>query len=215
PAAPVVSPNGDGVDETQELSYKVVRPSTVTATLTGPAGSVAFAETLLQETGTYEVAFPPVPANPAAPVAPAEGKWRLDVAAADDLGRTSSTREQFTVNNTLGDAKLARNRIVARIRGGQVLQAGVTVTRPARLTITAETVSGVRVATVGIRQVPAGRFIAGWNGTTGGGKALVYGGRYVLRFRAVNALGAVELTTRPFTVIKPAPPKKKQPKPRS
>ncbi|MBA3348872.1 MAG: phosphodiester glycosidase family protein, partial [Actinobacteria bacterium] len=122
PAAPVVSPNGDGVDETQELSYKVVRPSTVTATLTGPDGSVAFAETLLQETGTYEVAFPPVPANPAAPVAPAEGKWRLDVAAADDLGRTSSTREQFTVNNTLGDAKLARNLIVARIRGGQVLQ---------------------------------------------------------------------------------------------
>jgi len=222
PAAPVVSPNGDGADEVQQLSYKVVRPSTVTATLTAPDGSVAFTESLARETGTYEVAFPPVPADPpagsvAAPVVPAEGKWRLDVAAADDIGRTSTTREQFTVNNTLGDAEIARNRIVARLRGGQVLQAGVSVTRPARLTITAETLSGVRVATVGVRQVPVGRFLARWNGTTRGGRALVYGGLYVLRFRAVNALGAVELTTRPFTVVKPAPPKKKkkQPKPRS
>src|SRR4029453_14766963 len=33
PATDVLSPNGDGVDESQELSYKVVRPSTVTASL--------------------------------------------------------------------------------------------------------------------------------------------------------------------------------------
>ena len=66
----VVSPNGDGVDETQELSYKVVRPSNVTATLTAPGGGVAFTETIAREPGTYPVAFPPAPADPAAaPVA--------------------------------------------------------------------------------------------------------------------------------------------------
>jgi hypothetical protein len=36
PTAAVLSPNGDGIDETQSLAYKVVRPSTVTTTLTGP-----------------------------------------------------------------------------------------------------------------------------------------------------------------------------------
>ena len=49
---PVISPNGDGVDETQRpLSYKLVRPSTVTATLTAPGGAVAFTETGLKEPG--------------------------------------------------------------------------------------------------------------------------------------------------------------------
>ena len=44
PLEPVVSPNGDGVAETQELSFKVVRPSTTTATLTAPDGTIAWQE---------------------------------------------------------------------------------------------------------------------------------------------------------------------------
>ena len=41
PALParVLSPNADGVDDTQTFAYKLVRPSTVTATLTGPGES--------------------------------------------------------------------------------------------------------------------------------------------------------------------------------
>ncbi len=64
---PVISPNGDGYAERQrELTYKVVRPSNVTATLVAPGGAVAFTETLLQQPGTYPVAFPPAPADPTA-----------------------------------------------------------------------------------------------------------------------------------------------------
>ncbi|HVM69269.1 MAG TPA: FlgD immunoglobulin-like domain containing protein, partial [Gaiellaceae bacterium] len=156
---------------------------------------------------------PPPPAPPAGP--PAEGRWRLDVTATDDLGRTSTTRQQFTVNNTLGFVRLASSRIVVRPRGGQRLRAGVTLTRPARVTATVETMSGVRVATAAVRSLPAGRFTLAWAGTTNGGKSLVYSGRYVLRFRAVNELGAVELTSRPFTVIRAASPKPKpKPKPK-
>ena len=36
PAVAVVSPNGDGVDDSQTFTYKLLRPSSVTATLTGP-----------------------------------------------------------------------------------------------------------------------------------------------------------------------------------
>ncbi len=51
PLEAVVSPNGDGVAETQKLSYKVVRPSTVTATLTAPDGTVAWQEAGEREPG--------------------------------------------------------------------------------------------------------------------------------------------------------------------
>jgi hypothetical protein len=212
---PVVSPNGDGADETQrELSYKVVRPSTVTATLVAPGGLPAFTETLLQQPGTYPVAFPPAPADPTVePEAPAEGRWRLDVSATDDLGRTSTTSQRFTVNNTLGFAKLSRRSLTVRVRGKQTIQAGVTLTRPARVTATVETKSGVKVATIAIRRLPAGRFVARWRGTTRGGKFLVYGGMYAVRFRATNELGAVELVSPAFRVIRAAPVPKKKPKP--
>jgi hypothetical protein len=212
----VISPNGDGVAEQQrQLTYKVVRPSTVTATLLAPGGVPAFSESLPREPGTYPVAFPPAPADPLAESPPpAEGRWRLDVSATDDLGRTSTTSQPFTVNNTLGFAKLSRRTLVVRVRGKQTIQAGVTLTRAARVTATVETASGVQVATIAIRRATAGRFLATWRGTTRGGRSLVYGGLYVVRFRATNELGAVDLVTAPFRVIRAAPVPLKKPKPK-
>ncbi len=212
---PVISPNGDGFAEKQrELSYKVVRPSDVTATLVAPGGAAAFTETLRREPGTYPVAFPPASIDPTVePAAPAEGRWRLEVAATDDLGRASTTTQMFTVNNTLGFARLSRRSLVVRVRGKQTISAGVTLTRAARVTATVETTTGVQVATIAVRNLPAGRFAASWKGTTRGGKFLVYGGLYVVRFRATNELGAVEVVTPAFRVIRAAPVPVKKPKP--
>ena len=211
---PFISPNGDGVAERQRaLSYKVVRPSHVTATLVGPGEVTAFTETLDQQPGTYPIAFPPAPLDPTLPPPPpAEGRWRLDVTATDDLGQTSTTSQSFTVNSTLGFAKLSRRSLVVRVRGKQLIQAGVTLTRPARVFATVETVSGVRVAAIALRNLGPGRFIARWKGTTAGGRLFAYGGLYRIRFRATNELGAVELTTQVFRVIRAAPiPAKKKP----
>ena len=61
PLEAVVSPNGDGVAESQKLSYKIVRPSSLTATLTAPDGTIAWQESGEREPGIYDVAFPPVP----------------------------------------------------------------------------------------------------------------------------------------------------------
>jgi phosphodiester glycosidase len=212
---PVISPNGDGVAERQrELSYKVVRPSTVTATLVGPGDVTAYTETVAREPGTYPVAFPPAPLDPLAePTAPAEGRWRLDVTATDDLARASTTSQAFTVNSTLGFAKLSRRNLVVRVRGKQTISAGVTLTRPARVLATVETATGVQVAAIALRRVDAGRFVATWKGRTRGGKTLAYGGSYVIRFRATNELGVVELTTAVFRVIRAAPLPKKTAKP--
>jgi hypothetical protein len=217
----VISPNGDGYAETQrELSYKVVRPSTVTATLVAPGGVPAFTETLVREPGTYPVAFPPAPVvDPTLPPPPAEplaeGRWRLDVTATDDLARQSSTSQAFDVNSTLGFAKLSRRTLVVRVRGKQTIQAGVTLTRAAKVVATVETKSGVQVATISVRRALAGRFVASWRGTTRGGTSLVYGGMYVVRFRATNELGTVDLVSAPFRVIRAAPVPVKKPKPKS
>jgi hypothetical protein len=207
PPVPVLSPNGDGVDETQRLSYKVVAPSAVTATLTAPDGSQPFVESLERTPGTYPVPFPPT--EPAA-----EGRWQLEVTATDDQARLSTARQTFVVNNTLADVKLSRRAIVARAGGRQFVQAGVTLTRPARLTVTVETrTGGVRVATIATARAGKGRFLVRWNGTTRAGRAFVYGGEYVLRFRATNELGSVELVSTPVhvTVIRSVP-KKRQPR---
>lgn len=217
---PVISPNGDGVEERQRpLGYKVVRPSVVTATLTAPDGSVAFAETEVPKTpGTYEVAFPPLPpppADPAAPppppVAPAEGRWQLVVRATDDQGQASQAVQSFTVNNTLGFAALSRRSLVLRPRGKATISAGVTLTRPARMVVTVETASGVKISTIAARRADAGRYRVSWTGRVK--RSLVYGGMYRLRFRANTELGIVELATKPFRVIRAAPVKKKKPKP--
>ena len=213
---PVISPNGDGVSERQrELSYKVVRQSTVTATLLGPDRLPAYTETVLREPGTYPVSFPPTPLDPTLPATPlTEGRWRLDVSSTDDLGQISTTSQAFTVNSTLGFTKLSRRSLVVRVRGTQVIQAGVTLTRAARVLATVETASGVRVASIALRRLEAGRFIARWKGTTAGGRSFAYGGLYKIRFRATNELGVVELTTQAFRVIRAAPlPQKKKPKP--
>ncbi|HUQ23908.1 MAG TPA: phosphodiester glycosidase family protein [Gaiellaceae bacterium] len=210
----VISPNGDGVAEEQrELSYKVVRPSNVVATLVSPDGTPAFTETVLRQPGTYPVAFPPAPVDPLADaVPPAEGRWRLDVSATDDLGRASTTTQGFTVNNTLGFTRLSRRTLVVRVRGKQSISAGVSLTRAARVTATVETTSGIQVATIAVRRLPAGRFAAGWKGTTRGGKSFVYGGVYQVRFHATNELGAVDLVTAPFRVIRAAPVPIEKPK---
>ncbi len=194
----MISPNGDGFAERQrELTYKVVRPSNVTATLVAPGGAVVFTETLLRQPGTYPVAFPPAAADPTA-----ASPLRRPRAAGGSTSRPPTIspgprrrRRTFTVNNTLGFAKLSRRSLVVRVRGKQTISAGVTLTRAARVTATVETKTGVQVATIAVRRLPAGRFAASWRGTTRGGKFLVYGGMYVVRFRATNELGAVEVVS--------------------
>ena len=103
PLEAVVSPNGDGVAETQKLSFKIVRPSTVTMTLTAPDGVDRLRRRrAAREPGTYDVAFPPLPLPPpppprgsrrrppVEPLPPAEGRWTLTVASIDDQGLASS-----------------------------------------------------------------------------------------------------------------------------
>jgi hypothetical protein len=206
PQQAVLSPNGDGVAEQQALSYKLVRPSLVNVTLTGPDGAVAFGEQQVQRApGRYTVAFPPAPTPEVPePAAPAEGTWRLKVEAVDEEGQASDSSQTFAVNNTLAALRLTPGRLVVRAGGSKRLRAGVTLARGATVAVTVETRAGVPVATLLRKRVEPGRLLFSWTGRTAGGRRLAYGGSYLVRVRAKNELGTVELT-RNFGVLRAAP----------
>ncbi len=208
PAEEVVSPNGDGVDETQTLGFKVVRPSTVTATLTAPDGAVAYQESLPRTPGTYELPFPPPtaqppvppptpPPPPTGPLPPAEGRWTLVVSAVDDQGLPSSATRRFWVNTTLGFLRVDPGRLLLPPRGASAT-IGWTQTRGARVRVTIETPEGVLLRTVATGRVEPGTPALGWNGRLTNGK-LAPGGRLLVRVTATNELGTTTLE-RPLTV---------------
>jgi hypothetical protein len=216
PLEAVVSPNGDGVAETQKLSYKIVRPSTVTATLTAPDGSIAWQEAdVARGPGTVGVAFPPLPIPPpppppppegeppppppppTTPLPPAEGRWALTISVLDDQGLSSTTTRRFTVNSTLASLRVAPRRVVVRPTGGRA-DIRWAQARAARVKVTIETPGGVVVRTVANAPFQPGELSVAWDGR-GRNRKPVGGGRYVARVTATNELGVVSLT-QPLTV---------------
>ena len=200
PSEPVVSPNGDGVAETEKLSYKVVRPSNVMATLTAPDGTIAWQDASAHEPGTYDVPFPPAPTPPpegvapaqTGPVAPVEGRWSLSVSATDDQGLSSTTTRRFAVNSTVGSLGVTPLRVAVRKTGGHA-EIRWSQARAARVKVTVETPEGVVVRTVSTASLPPGDQTVLWDGR-GGNRKPVAGGRYVVRITASNQLGLVSLT---------------------
>jgi hypothetical protein len=172
PPSRVVSPNADGIDDAQALVYRLVRPSTVTATASGPGGAVVQLDAGSRAPGTYRFNWDGA-GQP-------EGAWIFRVVADDDLGRRSTADRQFSLNNTLGF-------LTARASGRRVV-AGFKLARPARVVLRIETPGGALVRTLPTRSLPAGDGTASWTGRPG---------RYVLSVTATNDLGAVELTA-PF-----------------
>ena len=219
PAVSVVSPDGDGVADRQSLRYKLVRPSTVTVTLTAPDGSVAYTETSERQAGSYGLAFPPPPSPPPVVPPPVEpprstascrpsaddvartpgrhpaGERALEARrlAVDDIGQASEMEQAFTVNTTLG------------YLGHDAPQA-VPAAAPAATSRSRGSRAGRRVSSSPSRRgrarwcgrSPGARYPAGsralvWNGLDRQRKA-VKGGTYVVRVVARNALGTIELT---------------------
>ena len=197
PLETVVSPNGDGVAETQKLAYKVVRPSTVTATLTAPDGSIGWQEAGSRSPGSYDVVFPPVPPPPPTGAPPpatttAEGRWTLTVTALDDQGLSSTTTRRFSVNSTLGSLRVAPTRVVVRPTGGRA-DVRWAQSRAARVKVTIETPEGVLIRSVTSAQLQPGEQTVTWDGR-GANRKPVASGAYVARVAATNELGAVSLT---------------------
>lgn len=192
PAVGTLSPNGDGVNETQALAYKIVRPSTVTASLVGPDGAPRTLFSGGATPGTYPYTWNGKTAEGAGEP---EGSWRWVVTATDDLGRASSFERPFSLNNTLGFGRGAGAALSVPRRQPKVV-AQFTLTRAAAVTSRIETVSGTLVrSTAPAVTLQPGLAEVAWDGRTDTG-AVVHTGTYVARMTARNELGSVALTAK-------------------
>ena len=188
PSEPVLSPNGDGVGDREQLSYKIVRPSTVTAKIVGADGVARFTQSGPQAPGTYKFSSTGTKTDGTVDT---EGRWHWLVTAVDDLGRQSSADQPFWVNNSLGSLRVPRT---VRVRAGRRLTLGTfTLTRSATVTSRVESTNGVVVRKLGSAKIGAGTASVRWDGRDRRGN-LVYGGRYVLRVSAQNQFGPTDLT---------------------
>jgi hypothetical protein len=187
PPLPVVSPDGDGVNDLQTLRYKLVRPSSVTSTLTAPGGAVAFTETADRQPGLVEVPF-----AVAGRRAPANGRWSLTVRAVDDLGQETAMTQSFKVNTTIGF--LRAKKLLFLPPGGRNHPITWRQGKAARVTVTIEDAAGEVVRTLALRRYQTGPRQVLWNGLDRERKR-VKGGLYTARVVARNGLGESELET--------------------
>jgi len=189
-----VSPNGDGVDESPGLQYRLVRPSSVTVTLRAPDGSTPVSTQAQQAAGTYPVQFPSAAeaGTAATGVSAAAGSWTFDVKAVDDLGRASSITRTFVVDDTLGFLRVPKLRAVPP--GGREIPIGFRLSREARVTVTVLDEAG-RAVRRGLAE-PASREAGDqrvtWDGLGTNRRRLE--GRFTVEVTATSTLGRSVLT---------------------
>lgn len=195
PSEPVLSPDGDGAGDAETFAFKLVRASTVTATVVAPDGSV---RTLLgPERRDPGVATLTWGGRSAEGALEPEGGWRFVVSATDDAGRTSQAERPFSLDATLG-ALVAAGSAPAAPRTADAPLATYRLTRPAEVRATIETPTGVVVRTLEPRQLEPGDAAVTWDGLDDAGRS-ARPGRYVVRVRAASAVGTSSLAA-PFVL---------------
>ena len=185
---PSFSPNGDGAGDRQTLSYKLVRTSTVTATLTGPGGVTRTVDSGERRPGLYR--FDWTGRNEGAPET--EGRWRFAISAVDKEGRSSTAERAFNLNNTLGYITVKPLRAVVRRKRGTRVTIGFQLTRPAAVSISITSKTGQLLRVVRNARAPAGRVVAIWDGRYPNGKP-VFSGTYVAKVTAISGAGRADL----------------------
>jgi hypothetical protein len=192
----VLSPNGDGVAETQALAYKVVRQSNVTVSLVGPDRVPRQLDAGAKPPGVYPLTWNGLTAEG---TPEPEGDWRFAVTATDDRGESSSADRLFSLNRTLAALDVPPT---FQAGGTSQLRAAFTLARPASITVAVETSSGAVLATPVSRESrEAGANTVAWNGRVD--DDLARAGRYVLRVTATNEVGSTSLQA-PFTLRRAA-----------
>jgi len=184
PRLSLYSPNGDGVADFQRLYAKVVRRSQIALTLLRASdGHVAWSSVATRRPGTVVKSLRRKLAD---------GTWRWVVSATDTKGRTSEMSRTFVANSTLGHLTLSRS-ILRPTRKGGHLGISFGQTREADVKVTVRTTGGRVVRHLLSDHLGARRHDLGWNVRNDGGR-IVRDGRYIVRVRAVNAIGPVALT---------------------
>ena len=182
PPAPLPLLTGEAGKTQEQLSYKIVRPSLVTAELIGPDQQPRVLEQAVQQNpGSYSFTYSTFDV---------EGTWHWNVTATDDLKRTSTIDRTFRYDTTLrglSAPKLARGTAAIHF----------TLSRPASVKLRIETTNGVLVREVAPVSLPAGAQSVVWDGRLPHGTR-AYGGSYVAHVFVTSSVGTSDLSV-PFS----------------
>ena len=188
PSSDVVSPNGDGVDDSETFTYKLVSPSQVTATLTGPSGAPLVLAQDSEQPGLHTLAWNGTPST--------EGLWKFIVTGTDAGGRTTTAERDVLLDNTLGGLQVTPPAAHLAVNTKAVVTAAFQLVHAAKVTATIETRTGIVMATLANASLKPGPQQLVWNGRlwTGG---LAFTGAYQVHVVATNSIGTVSLVA-PF-----------------
>jgi flagellar hook assembly protein FlgD len=182
PSSPVLSPNGDGVGDSEKFSYRLARPSTVVATLTGPGGTKITLANGAEPAGVQTITWNGTNDGKSAP----EGAWTFSVAATDDRNIATSAQRSFSLDDTLSS-------LAVKVGSGGLPTATFQLTRSADVAIRIERPNGLPVATLRSGSLPAGPQHATWRGKIAGRPAPK--GRYLMAVSATSSVGTSSLST--------------------
>jgi hypothetical protein len=179
PSTAVLSPNGDGVGDTEGFSYRVVRPSHVVASLAGPGGAEVTLASGAQTPGLHSVAWNGKSGGTVA----AEGQWTFTITGTDDQNVTTSAQRTFSLDDTLSSLAVAG--------GDGFPTATFQLTRGAMVVVQIQRLNGVPVATLRSGQLTAGAQQVKWLGKIGRHRAP--SGRYIVAVQATSSVGTSSL----------------------
>ena len=184
PSAPVLSPNGDGVGDTETLSYSIARPSQVVATLSGPNSTQITLANGAESPGVHTLTWNGTNGSSLAP----EGKWTFTVTGTDDRSITTTATRPFSLDNTLSSLTVQP--------GTGSATAIFELTRAATVLVQVERSTGVPVATLRSGKLSAGTERLTWKGKSGGRG--FPSGRYQVAVQATSSVGTSTLVA-PFS----------------
>ena len=187
PSSDVVSPNGDGFDDTETFSYKLIAPSQVTATLSGPGGALITLAQDSEQPGVHTLTWNGQPNT--------EGQWRFVVSGTATGGQTTTAERDVLLDDTLGALQVSppSGHIAA---GATAVTAGFQLAHPATVSATIETRTGIVLATLVNKRLQPGAQSLPWNGRLWTG-SLAFTGAYQVHVVATNSIGTVSLVA-PF-----------------
>ena len=175
------------VDDTETFSYKLIAPSQVTATLTGPGGALITLAQDAEQPGLHTVTWNGQPNT--------EGQWKFVVSGTAAGGATTTAERDVLLDNTIGALQISppSGHIAA---GATAVTAAFQLAHPATVSATIETRTGIVLATLVNKRLQPGAQSLPWNGRLWTG-SLAFTGAYQVHVVATNSIGTVSLVA-PF-----------------
>jgi Phosphodiester glycosidase/FlgD Ig-like domain len=154
------------------LTYRLTRPSTVTANVVEPNGTVHTLDSGSRQPGTYSFTWNALTS---------EGTWHWTVQATDDQNNASTADRTFQYDLTLTGLS-----VPTASTGG--VKVGFTLSRPASAVLSITAPNGTEVATLPAASLPAGSQFLSWDGVTSTG-AKAPRGAYVATVTETSSIG--------------------------